>query len=63
MYGVGSSYTLRTTTSLSFAVARIRGSSPAEGFAVLSEIDVQATHQIPERPAERMQLRRLVAPR
>lgn len=45
MSGVGSSYTLRTTTSLSFeeAVARVREELAAEGFGVLSEIDVQAT--------------------
>lgn len=39
------SYTLATSTSLSFdeAVARVRELLPTEGFGVLSEIDVQAT--------------------
>lgn len=39
------SYTLSTTTELSFedAVARVREELQAEGFGVLCEIDVQAT--------------------
>lgn len=38
-------YTLSTTTELSFedAVARVREELQAEGFGVLTEIDVQAT--------------------
>ena len=45
MSQVGSSYTLSTTTELSFgdAVARVRDELAAEGFGVLCEIDVQAT--------------------
>lgn len=45
MSQVGSSYTLSTTTDLAFleAVARVREELAAEGFGVLSEIDVQAT--------------------
>ena len=45
MSQVGSSYTLSTTTELSFsdAVERVRGELAAEGFGVLCEIDVQAT--------------------
>lgn len=45
MSRVGSSYTLSTTTELSFAdaVARVREELAAEGFGVLCEIDVQAT--------------------
>lgn len=45
MSQVGSSYTLTTTTELSFsdAVARVRDELAAEGFGVLCEIDVQAT--------------------
>lgn len=40
-----SSYTLSTTTSLSFddAVGRVREELAAEGFGILCEIDVQAT--------------------
>jgi uncharacterized protein (DUF302 family) len=39
------SYTLQTTTSLSYddAVARVRELLPDEGFGVLTEIDVKAT--------------------
>ncbi len=42
---VDSSYTLSTTTVLTFAdaVARVREELAAEGFGVLCEIDVQAT--------------------
>jgi uncharacterized protein (DUF302 family) len=42
---VDSSYTLSTTTVLTFAdaVARVREQLAAEGFGVLCEIDVQAT--------------------
>ena len=45
MSGIGSSYTLSTTTSLSFdeAVGRVREELAADGFGVLCEIDVQAT--------------------
>lgn len=45
MSATHSSYTLSTTTSLSFeeAVGRVRQELAAEGFGVLSEIDVQAT--------------------
>jgi uncharacterized protein (DUF302 family) len=45
MSQVGSSYTLKTTTELSFtdAVARVRDELATEGFGVLCEIDVQAT--------------------
>ncbi len=45
MSQVGSSYTLSTTTELSFtdAVARVREELTREGFGVLCEIDVQAT--------------------
>ena len=41
------SYTLSTTTELSFeeAVERVRAELQAEGFGVLCEIDVQATLQ------------------
>jgi uncharacterized protein (DUF302 family) len=45
MSGTVSSYTLSTTTSLSFdeAVGRVREELAADGFGVLCEIDVQAT--------------------
>jgi uncharacterized protein (DUF302 family) len=45
MSRVGSSYTLSTTTELSFsdAVTRAREELAAAGFGVLCEIDVQAT--------------------
>lgn len=45
MSGIGSSYTLSTTTSLSFddAVGRAREELAAAGFGILCEIDVQAT--------------------
>jgi len=45
MPGTVSSYTLSTTTSLSFdeAVGRVREELAAEGFGVLCEIDVQET--------------------
>jgi uncharacterized protein (DUF302 family) len=45
MSQVGSSYTLTTSTELTFseAVARVREELAAEGFGVLCEIDVQAT--------------------
>jgi len=45
MSQVGTSYTLSTTTELTFtdAVARVRDELAAEGFGVLCEIDVQAT--------------------
>ena len=45
MSQVVSSYTLSTTTELSFAdaVARVRDELAQEGFGVLCEIDVQAT--------------------
>ena len=45
MSGTRSSYTLTTTTSLPFneAVGRVREELAAEGFGILSEIDVQAT--------------------
>jgi uncharacterized protein (DUF302 family) len=42
---LATSYTLSTTTSQSFetAVERVRDELEAEGFGILSEIDVQAT--------------------
>jgi uncharacterized protein (DUF302 family)/glutaredoxin len=45
MSGIVSTYTLNTTTPLSFdqAVGRVRDELAAEGFGVLCEIDVQAT--------------------
>ena len=45
MSGTSTTYTLSTTTSLSFddAVDRVREELAADGFGVLSEIDVQAT--------------------
>jgi uncharacterized protein (DUF302 family) len=45
MSGTVRSYTLSTTTPLSFddAVGRVREELAAEGFGVLCEIDVQAT--------------------
>ncbi len=45
MSAAGSSYTLSTTTALSFdrAVDRVRDELKQEGFGVLCEIDVQAT--------------------
>ncbi len=45
MSQVGSTYTLSTSTDLSFeeAVARVREQLAADGFGVLCEIDVQAT--------------------
>ena len=45
MSATGSSYTLSTTTPLSFneTVGRVREELAAAGFGVLSEIDVQAT--------------------
>ena len=45
MSQVGSTYTVSTSTDLSFkdAVDRVRAELTAEGFGVLCEIDVQAT--------------------
>ena len=45
MSQVGSTYTVSASTDLSFkdAVVRVREELAAEGFGVLSEIDVQAT--------------------
>lgn len=45
MSQTGNSYTLSTTTALSFddAVGRVREELAADGFGVLCEIDVQAT--------------------
>ena len=45
MSQVGSTYTVSTSTDLSFkdAVARVRDELAADGFGVLCEIDVQAT--------------------
>lgn len=45
MSQVGSTYTVSTSTDLSFeeAVARVREQLAADGFGVLCEIDVQAT--------------------
>ncbi len=45
MSGIGSRFTLSTSTSLSFeeALGRVREELAAEGFGVLCEIDVQAT--------------------
>lgn len=45
MPGTRTTYTLSTPTALSFeaAVTRVREELAAEGFGVLSEIDVQAT--------------------